>query len=94
MWLYGSRSRRKAKVPRPDSDVDLAIEVVPGDTEHGQAASWRGELEELLPYAVHVEITSPGAGEIAVRLAVEREGVRLWRAHPSPDNDAQPDTPK
>ena len=83
MWLYGSRSHRSPKVPREDSDIDLAVAVVTSleQTLHGIAAAcrpgWEAELGELLPYTVHMEITSPDAGEMIVWPAVEREGVRL-----------------
>ena len=54
VYLYRSRGRG---APRPDSDLDIAVEMSPGDEGDviGQwlfeRLSWQPELEELLPCA-------------------------------------------
>ena len=84
VWLYGSRSHRSPKAARDDSDLDLAVEVAASreQTLHGIAAScraqWEATLNNMLPYRVHLEVTSPETGEKVVWPAVEREGVRLY----------------
>ena len=81
VWLYGSRVRG---TPRPDSDLDVCVEIDPLMTEQEKAESqrqqkaWRSELSMLCGLNVHLEpyATEQQKGFIAKegRLVYEREG--------------------
>jgi predicted nucleotidyltransferase len=80
LWLFGSRARGDA---REDSDVDLALALMPPDGKHdwalgnyfALASKWKGELETIVGRPVSMEPLVPGQ-ESDVR--VRREGVLLW----------------
>ena len=82
LWLFGSRSRGDA---RDESDVDLALALMPPDGKHDWALGnyfsferdWKRELEAIVGRAVSIEPLVPGeASDVRVR----QEGVRLWPA--------------
>lgn len=59
VWLFGSRVRR---TERPDSDIDIAVEIkpMPGDSSACATFSFEGEdlkasIQALLPMAVQLE---------------------------------------
>jgi predicted nucleotidyltransferase len=77
LWLFGSRSKGTS---RPDSDVDIAILLMP----HVEAAitytdsrdEWRAELRTIVGRDVSLEPIGPGFQFDSV---VRTSGVLLWR---------------
>jgi uncharacterized protein len=60
VWIYGSRLRG---TQRPDSDLDLSIEIGPFETDSDmqlrwmdEVKGWRAQLQSISPYKVHVEM--------------------------------------
>jgi predicted nucleotidyltransferase len=81
LWLFGSRAQGRA---RPDSDVDLAVVLMPPDGKHDWAfgnyialadGQWKPELEAIVGRHVSLEAVDPGSDEDAM---VRRTGRRLW----------------
>lgn len=74
--LFGSAARGEA---RPDSDIDLLAVPAPSAVVGGlRLAGWRLMLTEILGREVDVVVA--GLLRDDVRVAVEREGVEVWRA--------------
>ena len=66
IYFFGSRVKG---VHRPDSDLDVAIEFDPVDTDEdclttwtSDAQEWQNQLEPLTPYKLHLEWHDPGGG--------------------------------
>jgi predicted nucleotidyltransferase len=87
LWLFGSRAKGTS---RPDSDVDIAVALMPPKGAHdwalgdyfASARDWRHELEKAVGRR-HVSFTAivpntPGDAE------VRTTGVLLWRRLSSP----------
>jgi uncharacterized protein len=80
LWLFGSRARGDA---REDSDVDLALALVPPCGRHDWAlgnyfcfeSKWKRQLEAIVGRAVSIEPLVAGEDSDA---RVRREGVLLW----------------
>jgi len=80
LWLFGSRARGDSS---PESDVDLAIALMPAVGKHDWAAGayfalhseWKRQLEAIVGRHVSLEAIVPGTDEDA---AVRCSGVRLW----------------
>ena len=84
LWLFGSRATGRS---RPESDVDLALALMPPTSGtdwalgnyfalHGE---WKRELEEIVGRHVSLETIFPGTKEDA---AVRSSGAVLWtRSH-------------
>ena len=84
--LFGSRSRGSA---RPDSDADLAVEVVGSSGEDAdtrfffESESWKCELKELLDCPVSmVQLADDGRPEI--QEAIARDGIGLYTRPSTP----------
>jgi len=80
LWLFGSRARRDA---RENSDVDLALALMPPDGKHDWAlgnyfaleSEWKQQLKAIVGRDVSIEPLVPGEpSDVRVR----REGVLLW----------------
>jgi len=80
LWLFGSRATGRS---RPDSDVDLALVLMPaiGSTDWALGnyfalnQEWKRELEAIVARHVSLEILLPGTKEDA---AVRSSGILLW----------------
>jgi predicted nucleotidyltransferase len=80
LWLFGSRARGEA---REESDVDLALALIPPDGKHNWAlgayfhyeSEWKRQLEAIVGRAVSIGPLVPGEKSDA---RVRREGVLLW----------------
>ena len=83
IFLYGSRARGDN---RPDSDIDLAIQMhAPADPDDGTYSVWsnfianyRDASQLELTSDVHLEWYEPGAGLERVGPAVERDGIQIY----------------
>ena len=80
LWLFGSRAKGTS---RPDSDVDLALVLIPPKGKHDWAlgnyvalqSDWKCELEAIVGRHVSLEAIVPGTpGFLLVRAA----GKLLW----------------
>ena len=80
VWLFGSRARGDA---REDSDVDIALALMPPDGKTDWALGaysilgdeWQAQLAAIVERGVSLEAIVPGT-EPDVR--VRRDGVLLW----------------
>jgi predicted nucleotidyltransferase len=80
LWLFGSRASDRA---RPDSDVDVALALMPavGNTNWALGnyfvlnREWKQQLEAIVGRHVSLEVIVPGTQEDA---AVRCSGVLLW----------------
>ena len=80
LWLFGSRARGDS---RDDSDVDLALALMPPDGKHDWAlgayfaleTEWKQQLQAIVGCDVSIEPLVAGEDSDA---RVRREGVLLW----------------
>jgi uncharacterized protein len=80
-WIYGSRTNGTAK---PESDLDVAIEISPvGNDEDAhtswvsEAARWRAELQPLLPdHALHLQWYDESNREV---WSGANEGIQIYQ---------------
>jgi predicted nucleotidyltransferase len=80
LWIFGSRGRGDA---RENSDVDIALAMMPGDgrTEASLGAylhlevEWKQQLKAIVGHDVSIGVIVPGE---AADERVRREGVLLW----------------
>lgn len=80
LWLFGSRARGDA---RPDSDVDIALALMPSEGDHDWAlgaylhleSEWRRQLKAIVQRDVSIAVIVPGED---ADTRVRREGVLLW----------------
>jgi predicted nucleotidyltransferase len=80
LWLFGSRATGQS---RPDSDVDLAVALMPPKGKHDWAlgnfvafdSEWKRQLEEIVGRHVSLEPLVPGEGADAM---VRESGCCLW----------------
>ena len=81
IWLFGSRAKNKAK---PESDIDLAIELMPADGAHNWPfatylslrGAWRNHLELIVGRHVSLEAIGPDIPEYEM---VHDLNCLLWR---------------
>ena len=85
--IFGSRVRGEH---RPDSDLDIAVEIVPppGDTNAFatwicEAGGWRDELGTLLPYVVDLQWHDPGGTTPTIAAGLERGSRVIFKREPS-----------
>jgi len=89
LWLFGSRATGRS---RPDSDVDIAIALMPPTDGTDWAlgnffaldGDWRRELEAIVGRHVSLEVIVPDTPEDE---AVRRCGALLWPAPAMEDED-------
>ena len=87
MWLFGSRAKGTA---RPDSDVDLALVLVPGtpgdpgtDWPEGNYQAlgdrWEADLTAAIRHDVHLKrFARPGEEESENATKARADAVLLW----------------
>ena len=84
LWLFGSRATGWS---RPDSDVDLALALMPPKGKHNWAlgnyfaleSEWKQQLEEIVGRHVSLQSLVPGSDLIEI---VQSSGVLLWTREP------------
>lgn len=81
IWLFGSRAKGLA---RPDSDVDLVVQLMPPDGNHDWAFGnfmalgdrWQAELSRLIGRHVSLQAFGPDMDEIS------NTAILLWKREP------------
>lgn len=84
LWLFGSRATGQS---RPDSDVDLAVALMPPKGKHDWAlgnfvaldSQWKRQLEEIVGCHVSLEPLVPDSDVVAI---VRESGFWLWSRTP------------
>ena len=80
LWLFGSRAKGTSK---PESDVDIALALMPAHGKHDWAmgkyfdlhVEWKQELEKIVGRHVSLQaIETDSEGDVEVR----RTGVLMW----------------
>jgi predicted nucleotidyltransferase len=80
LWLFGSRATGRS---HPDSDVDLAVALMPPKGKHDYALGnyvafdrqWKQQLEDIVRRHVSLEPLVPDKGADAL---VRKSGCCLW----------------
>lgn len=82
MWIFGSRARGDY---RPNSDVDLALEIDPiGNDEDAltswvsESSGWRTQLSAIIPGEVDLDLYDSSDAHSVVKDAVDREGLLVY----------------
>jgi len=82
VWAYGSRAKG---THRPDSDIDLAVELEPvADSEEalavwmGHAGSWRWQLQSRISPKVDLEWFDPDGTTRAIAAALDEAKVLIY----------------
>jgi predicted nucleotidyltransferase len=81
LWLFGSRAKGTA---HEDSDIDIALLLMPPDGDHNWALGnyfvlfddWKAELRSAVNWPVSLVAIGP---KFDMDEEVRRTGVRLWR---------------
>jgi predicted nucleotidyltransferase len=84
LYIFGSRVRgigKNGAPPRPDSDLDIAIELssdVPNAAFHWleNAGEWRADLSTLIPYPIDLDLLERNAP--GIRTYVEVDGSLIF----------------
>jgi predicted nucleotidyltransferase len=80
LWIFGSRAEGRAT---PESDVDVALVLIPPDGKHNWAlgnygafqSEWQQQLESIVGRDVDLVVIEPGSDEDT---HVRHTGRRLW----------------
>jgi predicted nucleotidyltransferase len=84
IYLFGSRARGDSK---PDSDVDLAIEVLGIEGENADTRyfygnkAWKDELEVALDRPINI-LRKIDHGKPEIQAAIERDGILIYETCP------------
>jgi predicted nucleotidyltransferase len=81
LWLFGSRVKGTS---RPDSDIDIALELMPATGTHNWALAayveffekWKQELRDAVGWDISLTAIGPGCD---MDEEVRATGVVLWR---------------
>jgi len=84
VWLFGSRA---SGVPKPSSDLDLALLLKPGGEAMGlfvaKHREWQKQLNAVLPFKVDLRATQEGHPSYPKLLSRGYRGARrLWARTP------------
>ena len=82
MWLFGSRVKG---THRPDSDLDVAIEIdahgndeTPFDSWIGEAATWKAQLQPRVGVALDLEWFDPHGSTPRVQTALAESAILIY----------------
>lgn len=82
VWIYGSRAKGQAS---PESDLDVAVEVIPRDGETCDdvftcaAEDWRSKLAPLVaPHELDLKLYDKSGRREKVRRAVDEYGILVY----------------
>jgi predicted nucleotidyltransferase len=81
LWLFGSRAKG---APRPDSDIDIALALMPPDGKHNWALAayaesfeeWKSELRAAVVWNISLVAIGP---KFEMDTIVRTTGILLWR---------------
>ena|ERR1700688_1446917 len=81
LWLFGSRT---AGTSRPESDIDIAVALMPPTGKHDWALTafvesfdaWKSQLRAAVEWDVSLVAIGPG---FEMDTIVRTTGIRLWR---------------
>jgi predicted nucleotidyltransferase len=81
VWLFGSHARGEAG---PDSDIDIAVEVVPVHADESvtdcwftHSSKWRSELAARFPFRIQLELLD-GLSTPTISRGIARSGVLVY----------------
>lgn len=84
-WIFGSRAKG---TERPDSDLDIAVSILPMPGDSGPLATWIGESEDLsaslqerLPIAVQLEWYGGPVETPAIHAGLNAGSALVYNAH-------------
>jgi predicted nucleotidyltransferase len=81
LWLFGSRARGAS---RPDSDIDIALALMPPSGKHNWALAayvesfdeWKSELRQIVEWDISLVAIGP---DFEMDTIVRTTGILLWR---------------
>jgi predicted nucleotidyltransferase len=81
LWIFGSRAKGTSQ---PDSDIDIAIELVPPTNNHNWALwayiklfdEWKEQLRQAVSWSVSLVAIRPG---FDMDKEVRETGVLVWK---------------
>jgi predicted nucleotidyltransferase len=81
LWIFGSRAKGTSQ---PDSDIDIAIELVPPTNNHNRALwayielfdEWKDQLRQAVSWSVSLVAIGPG---FDMDKEVRETGVLIWK---------------
>jgi predicted nucleotidyltransferase len=84
VWVFGSRARG---THRPDSDIDIAVELEPvADSEEtllvwmANSEKWRSQLQDRISMPVDLEWFDPNGGTGTIRAALDEAKTLVYEA--------------
>jgi predicted nucleotidyltransferase len=84
VWVFGSRARG---THRPDSDIDIAVELEPvADSEEtllvwlANSEQWRSQLQDRISLPVDLEWFDPNGGTRDIRSALDQAKTLVYEA--------------
>jgi predicted nucleotidyltransferase len=82
VWIYGGHAKGQAS---PESDLDVAVEVIPGDGETSydvfvcSAEEWRSQLTpQVAPHKLDLKLYDTSGRRETVRRAVDEHGILVY----------------
>jgi uncharacterized protein len=82
VWVFGSRAEGK---PRPDSDIDIAVELEPVvDSEEAlpywiaYSEKWQSQLQRELAYPVDLDWFDPDGSTPRIQAALDKGAILVY----------------